>query len=323
MADYRILDERDRDELVKKDNDLEDKITDFENSKNTFKAGNKLNIEENGNEIIYSHIGEVPTYTTATVEQPGTLNWGEEYRFQIPYAYDNFGHVATVRDWVFQMPEEPTDTGSGLEELGVAKHYGWSDPDPWEVSTTVSGDGNEKAGTNFEELSWGDKIRIPNFEVDDYGRVVAGFTAGYKLPENNVSFKYNILQQREQIDSYSKSYTFDVDSDFYIITIANIYGYSNIDYKYLAPITITIPAGVISSYPAYFYTEMSYTSEAGVEGKYYVLTNSPTVGDNESYIIHVSANIRALELEILSATELTSLTTGRIGIIDIIGVSIS
>lgn len=154
---YRILDERDL---------------------NNFKAGDNLSFKKEGNKIVYAHTGSAPEYTTNEIEQPGTLEWGKEYSIQIPNDYDNKGHVDSMRNWTFTMPLKPETGVTELPSFGENKNYGWSATELGKPSDT-----NNEGETYNAQLDWGDTIRVPNFYVDEKGRVEKGWTAGYILPE--------------------------------------------------------------------------------------------------------------------------------------------
>lgn len=181
---YRILDERDL---------------------NNFEAGDNLSLKKEENKIIYTHTGSTPEYTTNEVEQPGTLEWGKEYSIQIPHTYDNKGHVDSMRNWTFTMPLKPENGVSELPIFGENKNYGWSATELGKPSDT-----NNEGETYNAQLDWGDTIRVPNFYVDEKGRVEKGWTAGYKLPQapTNEDFSINTTYRTEESsEDWPASYT--------------------------------------------------------------------------------------------------------------------
>ena len=87
--DYRILDERD----IK-----------------NFQAGNKLNVTEIDNKVIYEHIGEPPTKLPS---EEKILEYGGSFDITVPSVYDSTGHVKSETTYSFKMPDK-ADASSGL-----------------------------------------------------------------------------------------------------------------------------------------------------------------------------------------------------------------
>ena len=106
-----------------------------------------------------------------TAAGPNNVLYGNT--IDIPYIeVDEKGRVKSLINKQFTVP------GSTLEDFGDgAKNYGWN-------GETI----NKNIGTNNEgetfnsELSWGSTIKVPNFYVDEKGRVQSGWTSKYKLP---------------------------------------------------------------------------------------------------------------------------------------------
>lgn len=86
--DYRILDERD---------------------KNSFQAGNKLNVTEIGNKVTYEHIGNPPDRLPL---QEQILEYGKSFDITVPSVYDSTGHVKSETTYSFVMPEKDDASGS-------------------------------------------------------------------------------------------------------------------------------------------------------------------------------------------------------------------
>lgn len=86
--DYRILDERD---------------------KNSFQAGNKLNVTEIGNKVTYEHIGNPPDRLPL---QEQILEYGKSFDITVPSVYDSTGHVKSETTYSFVMPEKDNTSGS-------------------------------------------------------------------------------------------------------------------------------------------------------------------------------------------------------------------
>ena len=86
--DYRILDERD---------------------KNSFQAGNKLNVTEIGNKVTYEHIGSPPDRLPL---QKQILEYGKSFDITVPSVYDSTGHVKSEITYSFVMPEKDDASGS-------------------------------------------------------------------------------------------------------------------------------------------------------------------------------------------------------------------
>ena len=86
--DYRILDERD---------------------KNSFQAGNKLNVTEIGNKVTYEHIGNPPDRLPL---QEQILEYGKSFDITVPSVYDSTGHVKSETTYSFVMPEKADTSGS-------------------------------------------------------------------------------------------------------------------------------------------------------------------------------------------------------------------
>lgn len=85
--DYRILDERD---------------------KNSFQAGNKLNVTEIGNKVTYEHIGSPPDRLPLREQ---ILKYGESFDITVPSVYDSTGHVKSETTYSFVMPEKADTSG--------------------------------------------------------------------------------------------------------------------------------------------------------------------------------------------------------------------
>lgn len=106
-----------------------------------------------------------------TAAGPNDVLYGNT--IDIPYIeIDENGRVKSLINKQFTVP------GSTLEDIeDGAKNYGWN-------GETI----NKNIGTNNEgetfnsELSWGSTIKVPNFYVDEKGRVQSGWTSKYKLP---------------------------------------------------------------------------------------------------------------------------------------------
>lgn len=106
-----------------------------------------------------------------TAAGPNNILYGNT--IDIPYIeVDEKGRVKSLINKQFTVP------GSTLEDFGDGtKHYGWN-------GTTVNSNiGNNNEGEVFNsQLSWGSTIKIPNFLIDNKGRVQTGWTSKYTLP---------------------------------------------------------------------------------------------------------------------------------------------
>lgn len=106
-----------------------------------------------------------------TAAGPNNVLYGNT--IDIPYIeVDEKGRVKSLINKQFTVP------GSTLEDFGDGvKNYGWNGDTK-----------NENIGTNNEgetfnsQLSWGSTIKVPNFHVDEKGRVQSGWTSKYTLP---------------------------------------------------------------------------------------------------------------------------------------------
>lgn len=106
-----------------------------------------------------------------TAAGPNNVLYGNT--IDIPYIeVDEKGRVKSLINKQFTVP------GSTLEDIeDGAKNYGWN-------GETI----NKNIGTNNEgetfnsQLSWGSTIKVPNFYVDEKGRVQSGWTSKYTLP---------------------------------------------------------------------------------------------------------------------------------------------
>lgn len=106
-----------------------------------------------------------------TAAGPNDVLYGNT--IDVPYIeVDEQGRVKSLINKQFTVP------GSTLEDFGDGtKHYGWN-------GTTVNSNiGNNNEGEVFNsQLSWGSTIKIPNFLIDNKGRVQTGWTSKYTLP---------------------------------------------------------------------------------------------------------------------------------------------
>lgn len=168
-----------------------------------FLSESPIHIEKNGKNITYSH--DEVSMTTIIPESATQLTYGGTFEIPALSAADGYGHATEQKTYKFQMPQapEPSDipevdkvtltndvTGTGTFSNGTcsisttlknlsdsSKNYGWN-------GATV----NENIGINNEketfnpELKWGSTIKVPNFLVDEKGRVQSGWTSKYKLP---------------------------------------------------------------------------------------------------------------------------------------------
>lgn len=103
------------------------------------------------------------------------------------------------------MPLKPENGVSELPIFGENKNYGWSATELGKPSDT-----NNEGETYNAQLDWGDTIRVPNFYVDEKGRVEKGWTAGYVLPQaptNEDSSINTIYSTEESSESHPAQYT--------------------------------------------------------------------------------------------------------------------
>lgn len=130
-------------------------------------TGSALSTGESGWDINTS-LKKIIDETTA-----GPNNTLSGYTIDIPYIeVDEKGRIKELINKIFTVPQ------STLEDFGDGtKHYGWN-------GTTVNSNiGNNNEGEVFNsQLSWGSTIKIPNFLIDNKGRVQSGWTSKYKLP---------------------------------------------------------------------------------------------------------------------------------------------
>ncbi|MGM9858506.1 MAG: hypothetical protein ACI311_04560 [Bacilli bacterium] len=117
---------------------------------------------------INTFLKEIIEETTA-----GPNNTLSGYTIDIPYIeIDKKGRVKSLINKEFIVPQ-PT-----LENFGDGtKHYGWKG-----TPKNTGIENNDEGEVFNSQLSWGGTIKIPNFLVDEKGRVQSGWTSKYTLP---------------------------------------------------------------------------------------------------------------------------------------------
>ena len=168
-----------------------------------FAANTPIRVNKNGNNITYSHdisgINSTPTEEEITPDDNNIIS------LTVLSAADGYGHATEQKTYKFQMPKAPESpdipevdkvtltndvTGTGTFSNGIcsisttlknlsnsSKDYGWKG-DP--VYNNI--ENNNEGETFNSQLSWGSTIKVPNFHVDEKGRVQSGWTSKYTLP---------------------------------------------------------------------------------------------------------------------------------------------
>ena len=168
-----------------------------------FAANTPIRVNKNGNNITYSHdtsgIKSTPTEEEITPDDNNTIS------LTVLSAADGYGHATEQKTYKFKMPKAPESpdipkvdkvtltndvTGTGTFSNGTcsisttlknlsdsSKYYGWKG-DP--VYNNI--ENNNENETFNPKLNWGSTIKVPNFLVDEKGRVQSGWTSKYTLP---------------------------------------------------------------------------------------------------------------------------------------------
>ncbi len=169
-----------------------------------FAANTPIRVNKNGNNITYSH--DTSSIKSTPTEEEITPDDNNIISLTVLSAADGYGHATEQKTYKFQMPKAPESpdipevnkvtltndvTGTGTFSNGIcsisttlknlsnsSKDYGWKG-DP--VNNNI--ENNNENETFNPQLNWGSTIKVPNFLVDEKGRVKSGWTSKYTLPK--------------------------------------------------------------------------------------------------------------------------------------------